>query len=120
VPRDGPSLCLVTSGPSAGPPPPSHRRYVAVNRRWYVTRSRIGVSCHSMGIQQNVAAFIMRGEHQPFCAKCVAKGLNGRNVLPIWPAMKDLAKDPGYRVEDADCSRCEQTTLTIRTLWTGF
>jgi hypothetical protein len=73
-----------------------------------------------MGIQRDVAAFIMRGRHQPFCAKCVAKALNARDALPIWRAMKDLAKDPGYRVEEADCSNCERTTLTIRALWTGM
>jgi hypothetical protein len=27
---------------------------------------------------------------------------------------------PGYRVEEADCSRRERTALTIRALWTGM
>jgi hypothetical protein len=35
-------------------------------------------------------------------------------------AMKDLGATPGYRTEQADCSRCGQTTLTIRALWTGL
>jgi hypothetical protein len=73
-----------------------------------------------MGIKQDVARFTLRGKHQPFCAKCVAKALNTRNVIPIWRAMKDLANDPRYRVEEGDRSNCEQTTLTIRALCTGL
>jgi hypothetical protein len=73
-----------------------------------------------MTIQENVTAFLLQHGHQRFCARCVARGVKARTVPPVERAMKDLGATPGFRVEEADCSRCEQTTLTIRALWTGM
>jgi hypothetical protein len=73
-----------------------------------------------MSTQQDVASFLMHHGHQRYCAKCLARAVNARSVPPVERAIKDLGKGSGYRVEDADCSRCERTALTIRALWTGM
>ena len=67
----------------------------------------------------SVAAYLMRRGGQQFCAECTAHAIRARNVAAVRRAMKSLASHPGYRVEEADCTSCERTTLTIRTLWTG-
>ena len=73
-----------------------------------------------MSTKQGVADFLLRHGHQRFCARCVARAVKARTVPPVERAMKDLGATPGYRVEEAECSQCERTTLTIRTLWTGM
>jgi len=52
--------------------------------------------------------------------KLCGNGVKARTVPPVERAIKGLASDAGYRVEEGDCSNCERTTLTIRALWTGM
>ncbi len=73
-----------------------------------------------MTTQEKVAAFLMQHGHRPFCAGCLAKAVRARSVATVERAMKALASGPGYRVEEADCSRCQRTAITIRLLWTGI
>ena len=73
-----------------------------------------------MTTKQAVAEFLLRHGHQSFCASCVARAVKALTVPPVERAIKGLASDAGYRVEEGDCSNCERTTLTIRALWTGM
>jgi hypothetical protein len=73
-----------------------------------------------MSAQQDIATFLMGHGHQPFCAQCLAKVVKARTVPLVERAMKELATDPGYRVEEVECSRCDRTALNIRALWMGM
>jgi hypothetical protein len=73
-----------------------------------------------MDTQHRVAEFLMRQGGQRFCAPCVARAIRVRSTAPVAWVMKDMASDPGYRVEEVECDRCERTALTIRMLWTGM
>ena len=68
----------------------------------------------------SVTEFLMRHGGRRFCAECVARAVRVRNVAAARRAMKALASDADYRVEEGDCSRCERTALTIRALWMGM
>lgn len=70
--------------------------------------------------QHRVVKFLMQHGSQRFCAKCVAAVVRLPSVGPVERAIRALASDTGYRVEEADCSRCDRTALTIRALWTGM
>ena len=71
-------------------------------------------------IQHRVTEFLVHNGGKRFCAPCVARAVRLRSTAPVMRAMKALANDPGYRVEEAECSRCDRTALTIRALWTGM
>ena len=70
--------------------------------------------------QNRVAEFLTRHGGQRFCASCVARAVRIRSTAPVMRAMKALASDAGYRVEEVECSRCDRMALTIRALWTGM
>lgn len=73
-----------------------------------------------MAIQPDIAAVLLHHGHLSFCARCLVRAVKARSVALVERAMKDLGATPGYRVEEADCSQCERTTVTIRALWTGM
>ncbi|HTI84904.1 MAG TPA: hypothetical protein VL614_31000 [Acetobacteraceae bacterium] len=73
-----------------------------------------------MSTKQAVVNLLLRHGHRLFCARCLARAVKARSVPPVERAMKDLGATLGYRVEEGDCSICERTMLTIRSLWTGM
>ena len=70
--------------------------------------------------QRRVAEFLMHNGGKRFCAPCVARAARMRNVYAVGRAIKALGSDARYRVEEAECGRCDQTAHTICALWMGL
>ena len=71
-------------------------------------------------IQRVLARKWAANNPQRYCDDCLARTLTLRNVGQAKRATNALASDPGYRQEEADCSRCGATKHTTRALWAGL
>jgi hypothetical protein len=66
-----------------------------------------------------VREFLLLHSSQSYCDECLAPELKLRTTALAQRATAALAKEPGFRREQTECSRCARTRVATTALWAG-